>query len=294
MARIRTVKPELFRHEELNDIENEHPELRPILVFIGLFTQCDKNGVFPWKPRHIKLDILPFVNFDIGASLLLLRENGFIYQREHEGKEYGVIPTFGDHQRISGKEATEKAKYPEPCEMIEFTKEGSTWEAPGKHLGAQEREREREKEREKEREREMIEGSKEPSCSGNDPEVDCAPKKESCPYREIIELYHVILSELPTITEVSDTLRKRIKCRWMEKGKKNIDWWRTYFTMVAASDFLCGRKKDWRSDLFWLTGPQNMTKVINGAYKNNEPQAVSHATTSKRNQFREMVSRGEV
>ena len=137
MARIRTVKPELFRHEELQDLQEKHHKLHPMLVFIALFTQCDKNGVFPWRPKYLKLDILPFLNFDLGASLLLLRENGFIRHMIHEEKEYGYIPTFADHQRISGKEAQEDSKYPEPIEMQELT-QGSNGEAPEKLPGAQE------------------------------------------------------------------------------------------------------------------------------------------------------------
>jgi hypothetical protein len=35
MARIRNIKPEFFSHEELQDMEVEHPELHPMLVFSG-------------------------------------------------------------------------------------------------------------------------------------------------------------------------------------------------------------------------------------------------------------------
>ena len=59
MARIRTVKPDLFRHEEL--LEAEHHFKLPLrLAFIGLFTTCDREVLFRWRPRQLKLDILPY------------------------------------------------------------------------------------------------------------------------------------------------------------------------------------------------------------------------------------------
>lgn len=102
--RIRTVKPEFFRHEELQQLQGgEHGHLQPMLVFIALWGHCDRAGNFPWRPHHLKLDILPFMAFDIARTLELLREHGFIVKYEVEGQCYGNIPTYRKHQRIDGK-----------------------------------------------------------------------------------------------------------------------------------------------------------------------------------------------
>lgn len=139
MARIRTVKPEFFRHELLQELEEKHGKLKPMLVFAGLWTLCDKNGNFEWKPRLIKLDILPFITFNIDDTLNILNTSGFIVKYESDGKIYGHIPTFEEHQRISGKELQTPGKYPEPtCEMIEKLL-GSNGEATEKHPESQER-----------------------------------------------------------------------------------------------------------------------------------------------------------
>ena len=124
MARIRTIKPDFFRHEALQDLEAANPGRHAMLTFAGLFTACDKNGVFEWRPRRLALDVLPFLwPNDNGASLdktlELLRANGFVKRLGQEGKVYGYIPTFREHQRISGKEATEPAKYPKPSDMAQ-------------------------------------------------------------------------------------------------------------------------------------------------------------------------------
>jgi len=132
VARIRTIKPEYFRHELLQDLEAEHPELHPMLVFAGLWGQCDKNGVFEYRPRQLKLDILPFLDYDMGASLVLLREAKLISLMLHGEKIYGFVPTFKEHQRINGKEAQDSSKFPQPSEMIDYLER----EATGKQRGS--------------------------------------------------------------------------------------------------------------------------------------------------------------
>lgn len=139
MARIRTVKPDFFRHELLQDLEITHAGKCPMLVFAGLFGHCDKAGRFEWKPRMLKLDILPFVQFEMTETLAILEKAGLIEKYSVDGVEYGSIPTFTDHQRIGGKEAQDPEKYPAPkvCETL-VNPSGSNGEALGKHQGLQE------------------------------------------------------------------------------------------------------------------------------------------------------------
>jgi hypothetical protein len=105
-----------------------------MLVFAGLWGHCDKAGRFEWKPRHLKLDILPFLPFEMAQTLELLEAHGFIKRYSVAGKEYGCIPSFSEHQRIGGKEAQEPGKHPEPPETTseETVKhKGSNGEAVG-------------------------------------------------------------------------------------------------------------------------------------------------------------------
>lgn len=134
MARIRTVKPDFFRHEALQDLEAANIGKYPMLVFEGLWGHCDKAGRFEYRPRTLKLDILPFLPFDMAETLEILCDAGFIERYEVDCKEYGLIKSFQDHQRIGGKEATEPEKYPEPPS----NELGSNGEATGNQLGLQE------------------------------------------------------------------------------------------------------------------------------------------------------------
>lgn len=113
MARIRTVKPELFKHEELFDLEEE-AQLPVRVAFIGLFTVCDRNGRFKWRPRALKLDVLPYDNVDFSRVLDALATRGFIQKYAIDGEEYGVIPSFARHQIINNREG--ESDIPPPTE----------------------------------------------------------------------------------------------------------------------------------------------------------------------------------
>lgn len=138
MARIRTVKPDFFRHELLQDLEITYAGKCPMLVFEALWGHCDKAGRFEWKPRMLKLDILPFLPFDMAETLGILEKAGMIQKYTVNGCEYGLIPTFTEHQRIGGKEAQDPEKHPAPNSEAKVKKRGSSREALGKHQGLQE------------------------------------------------------------------------------------------------------------------------------------------------------------
>ncbi len=71
-SRIRTIKPEFFLHEGLHDLGD--PLAR--LAFIGLWCYSDRAGRFRWKPRALKILILPYDDCDF--------------------RELPGIPRFGD------------------------------------------------------------------------------------------------------------------------------------------------------------------------------------------------------
>lgn len=135
MARIRSIRPEFFRHEGLQDLASKHGA-HVMLVFAGLWGHCDKSGRFECRPRQLKLDILPFLDFDMAETLSVLEVAGFIQTYSVNGKSYGFIETFVKHQRISGKEALEPSKLPEPP----VKQSGSNGEANEKHVPGQEEE----------------------------------------------------------------------------------------------------------------------------------------------------------
>ena len=102
-----------------------------MLFFVGLWTQADKAGNFPWRPAQLKLDILPFVEYDVSGTLEALRIPGFVLPYIGEdGKPYGHIPNFDVHQRFFGSEIKSPPRFPA------FSVEKQTQEAPRKHFGS--------------------------------------------------------------------------------------------------------------------------------------------------------------
>ncbi len=116
MARIRTIKPIFARHEKLQELESEWPGMRPMLTFCCLWTQCDREGRFEWRPRQLKLDVLPFVDYDLGATMELLAEHDFIRKYEVGGRWYGHVPTWSEHQCPNVREPASKIPAPAPEE----------------------------------------------------------------------------------------------------------------------------------------------------------------------------------
>ena len=111
--RIRSIKPEFFKHEELYEIERATG--LPIRVaYSGLWCAADREGRFKWRPRMLKCDVLPFDDVDFSEVLAALELGGFVRKYTVAGQEYGVLPSFKTHQHVNAKEA--KSRLPGPPE----------------------------------------------------------------------------------------------------------------------------------------------------------------------------------
>jgi hypothetical protein len=135
MARIRTIKPQFFKNEDIAELS-----AMTRLLFIGLWTQADRDGRLEDRPKRLKAEIFPYENFDIEKGLNELKSAGFIIRYKANVNASGrvlapeqpvtelaliQIVTFSKHQRFTGKEAQEESLYPPP--------QGR--EVNGKHLG---------------------------------------------------------------------------------------------------------------------------------------------------------------
>jgi hypothetical protein len=100
MARIRYLKPDFFKDEDLA----EHPYwIR--LLFAGLWNIADKEGRLEDRTKRIKVDVFPYDNVDIekGLQELSKLKNGskkpFIQRYEINGDKYIQILTWHKHQK---------------------------------------------------------------------------------------------------------------------------------------------------------------------------------------------------
>jgi hypothetical protein len=107
MARSRNIKPSFFCNELLVELPFETR-----LLFIGLWTLADREGLLEDRPKRIKMALFPADNIDIDASLSLLAESGFLVRYNHCGSNYIQVVNFGKHQNPHHKEAA--SIIPEP------------------------------------------------------------------------------------------------------------------------------------------------------------------------------------
>lgn len=138
MARIRTVKPDFFRHEALFDAERS-AGLPLRLAFAGLWTAADREGRFRWKPRELKLDCLPYDEVDFAVVLNALAEHGFVCKYTVDGQEFGFIPGWHKHQHINQREAQSNLPPPSDastCTHVTAHGEGKGREGEGKEKDA--------------------------------------------------------------------------------------------------------------------------------------------------------------
>ena len=116
MARIRTVKPELAAHEGLYDLERE-TGLPVRFAWTMLFTVCDREGRFAWRPRTLKAQILPHDDLDFSRVLDAWLTRGFIVKYRVGNAWFGWLPTFLRHQVINNRESA--SELPDPVKAEE-------------------------------------------------------------------------------------------------------------------------------------------------------------------------------
>jgi hypothetical protein len=115
--RIRTIKPEAHTDEALWDLEVE-TGLPIFRAFLGLWAFADFNGRFEWRPRALKAGVLPYWDGDFAVVLDALTSAGFVIRYEVDGKTYGVVRTFTEHQVINKRERDAGSTIPAPPESL--------------------------------------------------------------------------------------------------------------------------------------------------------------------------------
>lgn len=99
MARIRTIKPDFWKHEELSELPCETH-----LLAAALLNYADDEGYFRANPKLVKAECCPLREDSVSVheSLQKLSDAGYIRLfTGSDGKQYGHIKTFLQHQRIS-------------------------------------------------------------------------------------------------------------------------------------------------------------------------------------------------
>ena len=98
--------------------------------------------------------------------------------------------------------------------------------------------------------------------------VEKEEKSDLVPYSKIKDLYNSTCHSLAKVVALSERRKKAIAARWKEYGE-NIATFEKLFTMAEESTFLKGgNDRNWTATFDWLLNQNNMTKVLEGNYKN--------------------------
>lgn len=108
MARARNIKPSFFTNDDLS-------ELNPLarLLFIGMWTIADYKGCFEYKPKRLKVQLLPYDDCDTEQLVSDLEKSGFISIYSVQGQQYGKVINFSKHQNPHKNERERGSEIPD-------------------------------------------------------------------------------------------------------------------------------------------------------------------------------------
>lgn len=138
MARIRTIKPEFWRDEELSALPAE-----TVLLAIGLLNHADDEGYFNANAKLIESDVFPLRELSGSVPVMLQELHGIGYIKVFsgsDGKRYGQVTNFEKHQVIS-KKTLSKIKH--LCEFQEDSGSPPVVLPPGKERKGKEQGKEK-------------------------------------------------------------------------------------------------------------------------------------------------------
>lgn len=98
MARIRTIKPEFWTHEELSSVSET-----AALLAIALLNYSDDHGYFKANPALVKANCFPLrdTSKTVPGALAELSRIGYLeFGRDKEDRLLGRVVRFDDHQRV--------------------------------------------------------------------------------------------------------------------------------------------------------------------------------------------------
>ncbi len=99
MSRIRTIKPQFFTDDDVGALT---PLAR--LLFIGLWTEADREGRLEDRPKQIRARLLPYDDADMDALLAELERGRFIVRYAVEARRLIQVRSFARHQHVHIKE----------------------------------------------------------------------------------------------------------------------------------------------------------------------------------------------
>lgn len=253
MARIRTIKPEFWKHEALSAL----PEATHMLA-AALLNYADDHGYFNANPKLIQSECCPLrkPSVSLPESLRRLHEIGYLKLRiTTDGRVVGHVVEFSTHQRVS---------HPTDSKIQAMT---ITWYASGKFPEAARSLPESFRPERKGREQGTGKGKEGNGDVANDAEA----------IRMAFDVFNVTARTMnwPVAHNLTPQRRSKIKQRLVDAG--GIDGWTEAMAKARSSPHLNGSAKrsvgfeGWMPDLDFFLQQSSFTKLLEGSYDPHAP-----------------------
>jgi|GEM_PF-1050971 len=244
MARIRTIKPEFWTSEQVVECS-----ATARLLFVGLWTFCDDNGIHPASERRAKMEVFPGDDFtpkQVRGFIDELIRHDLLNEYEVDGAMYWQVKGFRKHQKI--EKPTYRFPLPDGEQPVAKPSEDSTRRRrPVDEKSASDRPRN--------------------GMESNGVESNGMAEREGvppCPAQEIITQFNATFGLKCQLTAKR---RKQLRARW-----RNAFWrdhWRAALERAGPSRFLNGdNDRGWKIGLEFFLKPDSVTKILEGEYDN--------------------------
>lgn len=252
MARIRTIKPEIWTSEQFVECSTNAR-----LLFVGLLNFCDDAGRHPASVKRLKMEVFPGDDFSPGVIsgwVDELVEHGLVGEYHVKGHSqtptYWYVTGWDKHQKIDRP----NTKYPGPFD------EGSTiirrglddHSPPEGSL----------------RESNIKTTSLSPEATDAEEEPKPAVNGKPTP-QEFFDRWNVFAKAkgLTVARVMNDERRRKIKTRLGREG-----WWEAFTEAVGKLPVPNDEKFVWQPDLDWLiANDTNVAKLAEGRYDRPDP-----------------------
>jgi len=266
VARMRTIKPEFFMHEDLAECS---PTAR--LLFIGLWTLADRDGRLKDRPKRIKAQVFPFdaqLTSEVVDTLLTeLDCGGFIVRYAIENVACIEIVNFSKHQRIHANESASMLPplppdfRPKAHGLAPLEQALAPTEQPLASVS-------------------LSVCKSENGYMSNSAEAESGPRVDQeaskpdpnrCTVDDLVEGWNALSdythNRLPKVrTPISADRRRKAAARVRDHPDRQF--WTDVLHGIADSVFLCGENSTgWKANFDWLLRPDSATKVIEGNYR---------------------------
>lgn len=243
--RIRTIKPEFWRHEVMAQLPAETQ-----LLGLALLNMADDEGYFEANPRIVRGEVMPFRDdlATISRDIRELSRVGWIEVRETVGHgQVGLIVNWGKHQRVDHPKDSKLSVYFNASDSREY---GATTS------------------------REPRDASREEQGTGNREVEQGSPHPLQAVWNETAGA-----SGCP---KWGETPKHRRKAADAALARRPLEQWRAVFVAIAADPFATGKdpaSKGWRADVDYAlrpggTKPEPALKYLERASAPPAPAAV--------------------